>query len=204
MWPSWAFVLFCIIGSITPGPNNIILMNIGLKRGGYQGIPTLLGIAVGFALMFFVVSTGLAQMAKHPLLQNTLTALSAFVLIKMCWDLATANTRAGLHGAEHNDLWVFGFWRAILFQWLNPKGWLVLLAAANLYIHTHGWAVAASHALAAGLIAVVCCWPWLWLGQHLSRWLGTPLRLKITHLTMAALLLLSLGYLVYAHFDITH
>lgn len=54
------FALFAFVASITPGPNNILLTAVGASKGIWRSLPFLWGIALGFAVMIFVVSVALS------------------------------------------------------------------------------------------------------------------------------------------------
>ncbi|MEL6998273.1 MAG: LysE family translocator, partial [Pseudomonadota bacterium] len=46
-----ALAVFAFVTSITPGPNNIMLMTSGVNFGFYRTIPHMLGVGIGFVVM---------------------------------------------------------------------------------------------------------------------------------------------------------
>jgi threonine/homoserine/homoserine lactone efflux protein len=50
-----ALIVFAFVASITPGPNNLMLLASGVNYGFRRSIPHMLGICIGFMLMIFVV-----------------------------------------------------------------------------------------------------------------------------------------------------
>ncbi|MEE3093367.1 MAG: LysE family transporter, partial [Pseudomonadota bacterium] len=54
-----AFAIFAIVAAGTPGPSNVLLTATGANVGIVRGIPALLGVSVGMAIMMFIVAFGL-------------------------------------------------------------------------------------------------------------------------------------------------
>ena len=55
----YALAVFAFVTSITPGPNNVMLMASGANFGFRRSIPHMLGIGVGFMVMVGLVGLGL-------------------------------------------------------------------------------------------------------------------------------------------------
>ena len=55
-----ALALFALVTSVTPGPNNLMLMASGANFGFRRTVPHMLGVGLGFVLMTFLVGIGLA------------------------------------------------------------------------------------------------------------------------------------------------
>ena len=51
--------LFLIVSSVTPGPNNAMLMASGVNFGVRRSLPHLLGVQIGFTVMLLCVGLGL-------------------------------------------------------------------------------------------------------------------------------------------------
>ncbi len=58
-----AVVLFAISSSVTPGPNNIMVMTSGVNFGVRKSVPLLVGICIGFSIMLALVGVGFALLA---------------------------------------------------------------------------------------------------------------------------------------------
>jgi len=184
--------LFTIAGSITPGPNNLMLMSSGTNFGFRRSIPHILGVGIGFALMTALVGLGLAQLfTLYPLSQRVLKWASVAYLVYLAWKIATApppSPSGGPSGARP-----LTFLQAASFQWVNPKAWTMALTALSAYmppINPYLGLV-----VVAGLIGVInipCISCWNLLGVQLRRFLGEPLKLRIFNIAMALLLLASL------------
>jgi threonine/homoserine/homoserine lactone efflux protein len=54
-------VTFAFVTSITPGQNNLMLMASGANFGFQRTIPHMLGVALGFVFMAFLMGIGLSK-----------------------------------------------------------------------------------------------------------------------------------------------
>ena len=60
-----ALVIFAIVMSVTPGPNNVMLLASGVNYGFRRSIPHMFGITIGFSFMIVVVGLGLGQVFER-------------------------------------------------------------------------------------------------------------------------------------------
>ncbi|MEO0666257.1 MAG: LysE family transporter, partial [Pseudomonadota bacterium] len=78
---TFALLTFAFASSITPGPNNMMLMASGANFGMARSVPHLAGIAVGFAVMITLVGFGLAQLFElFPVLHTVLKVAAALYM----------------------------------------------------------------------------------------------------------------------------
>ena len=184
-----ALFVFALVSSITPGPNNLMLMASGANFGLRRTVPHMLGVAGGFVGMIVMVGAGLAQLFQiYPAAHTVLTVLSAIYLLYLAWKIATAGpARAG--DATGKPL---NFWQAAAFQWVNPKAWTMALTAVAVYAPSQSlWAVAGVAGV-FGLINLPCVSAWTLLGQRLRGLLADPRRMRLFNRALALLLLGSL------------
>ncbi|MEM7615948.1 MAG: LysE family translocator, partial [Pseudomonadota bacterium] len=121
---------FAFVTSITPGPNNIMLMTSGANFGFRRTIPHMLGVGLGFCLMIVLVGFGLAAIFEtYPVARMILKGLSVVYMLWLAWKIAHASapTQQGGEGTP------ITFLQAALFQWVNPKAWAMALSAVTLY-----------------------------------------------------------------------
>jgi threonine/homoserine/homoserine lactone efflux protein len=182
-----AFLLFSIAAAGTPGPSNVLLAATGAQVGVLRGLPCLLGVALGMAAMMFAVALGLgtAILASPGLLEGV-RWIGVIVLCWLAWKIATAP--AGGVDATARPVGLVG---AAVFQWINPKSWLVCASAAATFLHPPaGSALGQSAALGFLflLAAVPSCLPWLAFGAVLPRVLRSERELRIFNRAMGALL----------------
>jgi threonine/homoserine/homoserine lactone efflux protein len=185
-------VLFCFVSSITPGPNNLMLMATGANFGARRAAPHASGIVLGFTFMIVAIGLGVAQLFQsYPLAHQVLGGVSVIYLIYLAYKTATARTN--LDSPEPTGKPIT-FWQAAAFQWVNPKAWTMALAAVTVYAPqpvTYKEVIVV--AVIFGAINLPCISVWLLLGVKMRRFLTTPARLRSFNWTMAGLLLLSLA-----------
>lgn len=194
-----AFALFSVAMAGTPGPSNTLLTATGASVGVVRGLPAILGVAIGMAVLMFVVSIGLgALILSIPWLLIALRLVGGAVLLWLAWQIATSSTHQA-HSGETNAARPVGFFGALSFQWLNPKGWLARTSAAAAFTPspTESAALhAAMLALIFFLVSIPSCTVWLAFGALLQRTLRTPRAQRLFNLTMSALLVISVAVLL--------
>lgn len=173
-----AFSVFAVVATITPGPNNIMLASSGAAFGFRRSIPHMLGIAIGFPVMVALVALGLGPLlSAYPLIHQVMQVVGAAFLFYLSWRIFQARrARLALNAAGARPL---SFWQAAAFQWVNPKGWQMALAAVTAYATpTPGSQI--PDALTLSLIFFAAAWvgvtPWVWLGMKIEALLTTENR----------------------------
>ena len=180
---------FAFASSITPGPNNMMLLASGVNYGFRRTIPHMFGISIGHSVMVILVGLGLAGLfTTYPAARTGLTVVSVAYLVWLAWKIATAAppNPAAPKGRP------FTFLQAALFQWVNPKAWTMALTAISLYTPQSNVLTVLTVAAvfsATNLPSVSC---WAALGTALRGFLSDPRRLRAFNWTMAALLIASL------------
>ena len=183
--------LFAISAAITPGPNNIMLMASGLNFGIQKSIPHLLGVAIGFPIMIIIIGFGFELVfEKFPLLHDFIKIVGIAYLIYLAWRVATSSKQS-LEGAKPIPL---RFWQAVLFQWVNPKAWVMATGAIAAYtsLSADFFTQVMIIALTFMLVAFPCAGSWLVFGSSLKRYLQKPVYLQAFNVTMALLLIASI------------
>lgn len=188
-----ALVTFAFVSSITPGPNNLMLMASGANFGFRRSIPHMLGISVGFCLMVFLVGIGLAQIfERYPDLHLALTVVSVVYLLWLAWKIATA--APAQEGQAKGK--PFSFLQAAGFQWVNPKAWAMALTAVTVYAPGQTiWAMGVV-AVVFAVVNLPSVSTWTVAGQQMRRFLNTGSRLRMFNWTMAILLVASLAMVI--------
>lgn len=190
-----ALLLFAFVSSITPGPNNLMLMASGANFGFRRSIPHMLGIGFGFVFMIFLLGNGLIRLFDlFPPAYQILKVVSVVYLLWLAWKIANAGApKPGKDGGRP-----LTFLQAALFQWVNPKAWTMATTAITIYAPDRTvWAIA----IVAGAFAAVnlpSISTWTVMGQQVSRILSNPTRLKAFNWAMAGLLVASLYPVLYA------
>jgi threonine/homoserine/homoserine lactone efflux protein len=190
-----AFVTFAAVVAGTPGPSNALLTAVGARAGFRRGLPSLLGQVTGMGAMLFAITLGLGDvLLAHPLVLQVLKWGGAAMLCWMAWRIATAGDAEGAATGPA------GFLGMAAFQWINPKGWLVSVAAVATFLDRRAGSAlvqAAVFAILFTLVALPSCAPWLAFGAALQRFLRTPRARRVLNGVMAALLAASTILLVW-------
>jgi threonine/homoserine/homoserine lactone efflux protein len=184
-----ALVAFAFVTSITPGPNNIMLMTSGANFGFRRTLPHMAGVALGFVFMAAAVGLGLVGLFEAwPVSYTILKAVSVGYLLWLAWKFAHAAPpeRGGAGGRPMT------FVQAAAFQWVNPKAWAMALTAVTAYAPGRGTAAVLTVAAVFGAVNLPSVGAWALAGQGMRRFLSTPARLRAFNWTMAALIVLSL------------
>lgn len=185
-----ALCLFALVSSITPGPNNLMLMTSGVNFGFQRTIPHMLGVAIGFTLMVALVGIGLVQVFDvYPISYDLLKVCSVLYLLFLAYKIA--NAAAPQSGGKASGK-PFTFIQAALFQWVNPKAWTMALTASAVYSPTHTITASAAVALVFGVVNLPAVSLWALLGTRVRNLLTNKRRLNVFNYTMAFLLVLSL------------
>lgn len=182
-------VLFAFVSSVTPGPNNLMLMASGANFGFRRSIAHMLGIGIGFTVMIVLVGLGLIKLFDaYPVSHLVLKTSSVMYLVWLSWKVA--NAAAPRHSQIAGT--PMTFLQAAAFQWVNPKAWSMALTATSLYAPGQSVSAILLVALVFGLINLPCVSLWTVLGQQMRKILTNPLRLRIFNWIMAGSLLASL------------
>ncbi|MFT4184486.1 MAG: LysE family translocator [Rhizobium sp.] len=185
-----ALLLFAFTTSITPGPNNMMLFASGVNFGFRRTIPHMLGIGVGFLSLLLGVGLGLgALLHTVPLLYTALKFAGGAYLVWIAWKIATSRSLS----EKESGAQPMSFTSAAVFQWVNPKAWVMAVTAMATYTNPQLYLISVllvGFAFAAVNVPSVSTWAGF--GSALRDWLSDPVRLKWFNITMAVLLVLSL------------
>ncbi len=186
----WALVAYSFATSVTPGPNNLMLLASGVNFGFRRSIPHMLGIGGGFVFLLLCVGFGLGQLLERaPSLHLVLKIAGAAYLLFLAWKIATSGPieeKAG--GAVPMT-----FLQAAAFQWVNPKAWFMAITAMSVYTIPASYTFSVLLiALVFGVVNVPSVSIWCGMGTAMRRFLSSPKTLRIFNVTMALLLVASL------------
>ena len=167
----------------------------GANAGILRGLPCLFGVTTGMGLMMFLVPLGLGSLVlAYPLALRALNWGGAAFLLWLAWKIATS---ASLDSTVAGD--PVGYVGAAVFQWVNPKAWLVTASAAGTFLHADSGSSVTQAASLGGLFALAALpsgFVWLAFGASVHHVLGTRRRLRAFNITMGVLLALSIALIV--------
>ncbi len=126
----WSFLLIAVPAFFTPGPNNLMLMTSSAKFGLSRTLPHAAGVAVGYPLMVFAVALGLGEVFNAvPSAKLVLKYFAAAYLLWMAWQML--GLRIGEVATRERPLRPH---EAVLFQWINPKGWVMAVTFGGAFV----------------------------------------------------------------------
>jgi threonine/homoserine/homoserine lactone efflux protein len=188
--PDWLPLFgFAIAGSVTPGPNVLMVAAAAAGHGMRATAPHLLGITIGFGAMILLVGLGLAgALAASPALHEGLRWVGATWLFWLAWKIAAAPPPG--EGEARPPLGLLG---AALFQWVNPKAWMLTTAAITAYTRAEAPLVPQVIAIAGVFLAVQipCLLIWAGLGAGARHFLRDDGALRRFNIAMGVLLAIS-------------
>ncbi len=197
----WGAALFMLVSSVTPGPNNTMLMASGVHFGFRRTLAHLMGVQLGFGFMVVAVGLGLhTVLAQFPAFYALVRLAGAAYMVWMAWSLASARPHVavpaalddGLHSAQDGAK-PLGFWGAVLFQWVNPKAWVMAVTIMSAYMPPGaGLLQIAPLGMLYVALGFPCSSVWVGFGSALRSYLQDPFRMRVFNCSMAAALLLSL------------
>ncbi|WP_265518075.1 LysE family translocator [Nitratireductor luteus] len=178
-----AVVIFAFVSSVTPGPNNFMLLASGVNFGFRRTVPHMFGIAAGFCSLLLAVGFGLgAVLNAYPELHLALKIAGGAYLLYLAWRIATSRKLGQSTNAHARPM---RFVEAAAFQWVNPKAWVLAVTAMTLY--TSPEAPFLSVMLVAAAFVIVnfpSVSVWAGFGMALRGFLSDPVRLKWFNIAM--------------------
>ncbi|MDR6161227.1 LysE family translocator [Pseudomonas fluorescens] len=185
------FALFALVTSITPGPNNTMLLASGVNFGFNRTIPHMLGISCGFFLLVVAVGFGLgAVFQAYPILYMVLRYVGAAYLLYLAWKIAHSGPVGDGADGQAKPISYLG---AAAFQWVNPKAWIMAIGAISTYTPMQGYFY--NVVVIAAVFAIInlpSVGLWAACGTLLRNVLKDPRWLRVFNWGMAALLVISL------------
>lgn len=186
-----AIIVFAASTTVTPGPNNIMIMASGLNYGIKHSAPHFLGICFGFPAMVIMVGLGFSVVFEiYPLFHEIIKLVGVAYLLYLAWLIASSSPKP----LEIENSKPLSFIQAALFQWVNPKAWIMAMGAVSTYTSASSdiFLQVVFIALAFFIVAFPCVGVWLCFGAVLKKHLKSAKQQKIFNLTMAILLIVSM------------
>jgi len=182
-------IMLAFASAWTPGPNNAMMASSGATFGLRASVPHMLGVALGFPVMAFLVALALGGLYQgSALLREALRWAGAALMLWVAWRIAVAGgaarTAAGARPMRFHE--------AAAFQWINPKAWVMALGIGAQFVRPEAPVVSALVVMAVFVAAgLTSSLGWTGAGHALAGWLARPGRLRGFNLAMAALIVAS-------------
>lgn len=179
---------FAFASSITPGPNNLMLSASGVAFGLQRTLPHLAGVLVGFTSLLLVCASGIGSLIlAFPAVGLALKVCGSLYLVYLAWKMRNALAPQHLDAAARP----LTFAEAVAFQYVNPKGWVMALTAASVFVPAvqPRWLAVIVVCGIFAAVSVPCICTWAVLGVSLRRWLAREKLRRHASLVIAVLML---------------
>ncbi len=186
----FGLITFAFVSSVTPGPNNLMLLSSGLTFGLRRTVPHMLGVTGGFILMVALLGLGLgAVFERIPGFHTGLRLFGMAYLLYLAWRIFNAGVIEEGEGRARP----MTFLEAAAFQWVNPKAWIMALTAIAAYTNPDNYIPSVLMlAVMFGLVNFPSVGVWAGAGMLMRKLLHNPKAVRVVNITMAILLVLSL------------
>ena len=185
-----AFLVFAFVSSVTPGPNTMMLLASGVNFGLKRTLWHLAGVNVGFPLMLLLSGLGFgAIFERYPAIYSVMKIIGILYMLWLAWKIA----RAAPMGAEGRVGQPMSFLQAIVFQWINPKAWAIVIGAIAAYTVPEHFVETLVTITAVYIVAgIPASLIWVVFGAGMRNFLRDPVKVKWFNWAMAMLLVASL------------
>lgn len=183
--------IYSFVMSVSPGPNNTVLLTLSARFGHKGALPHLVGMVIGLSVMVIAMSAGLgAFFTAYPAVYEVMKYAGFSYVLYMAWRIY----RAALPQPAEEGGAATTIWRATLFQWVNPKAWIVIAAFVTAYVPVELGAPSVLIALAMFIgFTMPGAILWVVVGTLLARLLRTPRSQKVFTAVMAVALVASMA-----------
>ena len=197
-----ALAIFMLVNSITPGPNNLMLLHGSIKRGFWACRWHMLGITLGVTVMLWLSYWGMAALVvSFPAVMLIIKVLGTLYLLWLTYQMAKTNFTVIINEAllqeqqrqqagesvievkkSFGEL-PLGFGQALLFQWLNPKAWTMTVVTPSLAMFNAGrpWLDNYSLLAMSAVISILSISCWAAGGHWLRKLVHLPRVMRVIH-----------------------
>lgn len=182
-----AMIIFCLISTITPGPNNLLLAHSSAHFGIKKTLPHVLGIRLGMTSLHITILLGLGEIFQlWPIMHKVCTIIAAGYIIYMAAKIAFAKR----HKTNDNGQ-PMSIIQAAIFQMINPKSWATLITGSSVFTLTGDlfWPSAILGVIMFNIATLPGTFMWITIGKLVSHKLQEPRFNRIFNILMGTLLL---------------
>lgn len=126
----WAsFLTYAVVTAVTPGPNNIMSMSNGNRRGFRGALPFNFGILAGFSAVMILCTTFCSLLSTWiPKIKMPMLIVGACYMLYLAWE--TFRSSDDIEENHSRD----GFVSGLLLQFINPKIYIYCIMSMEAYI----------------------------------------------------------------------
>jgi threonine/homoserine/homoserine lactone efflux protein len=190
---SFTLITFALAGSGSPGPNNTMLLASGVRFGFRQTLPHIVGTAVGIGALVIAIAAGFGVVFDVvPGAQLALKTVGSLYLLYLAMRLATSRTIDNTSISKP-----LNFWEAVIFQFVNPKGWVFAIAVVAAFLPPRLPAIVGGLVVAGILTFVVAGTAAMWAlgGAAVSGLVARERSARVANILLAILMVASVAFL---------
>lgn len=188
-------IVFCCATTLIPGPNNLILLQSGIKFGFMRNVPLVVGMSLGFSILVFCVAGFIGTLIKGNIFfEYGIKILGFCYFTYIAGHLLFAN-----RSSSQETLPRLNFWMSGILQWVNPKAWVMALGVSATFMGQEESILESS--LIISIIYFICSLPclsaWVGLGRFIQRTVHNMSTLMWINRILAIVLFISLFTLLF-------
>ncbi len=186
---------FSLAMSISPGPVNMIILSSGVNYGVKKTVPYVSGATIGFTLLLLFIGLIFEQFVNaYPALLKYLAIFGSLYIVYMGYRIACAKPEIVIKKQV-----IPKFHQGFILQWLNPKAWLACVSGASIFSSVDSYTPFLTFVSIYFLVCYLSLLAWAVLGDKISFFLSSDIRLRIFNVLMGLLLVLTALMLIYQH-----
>lgn len=186
-------LIYAFSMAITPGPNNLIALTVGVNYGFRRALPFTFGVVVGFNIMLSIVAFGFGEViSSSEKLMEIMSYVGVGFIFYIGYKTMTASTQ--INTKEDSSA---GFIHGVMFQWVNPKAWTACLgsiAAFNIAGNVQGIMLYMAISIVVVFFSVAF---WAYAGSKITRFLEDQRNHRIFNVVMGGCLMLVGVYILF-------
>lgn len=184
-----SIAIFGFVTAVTPGPNNTMLLSLGANFGARRALPFINGIMVGLTTTLTSLSLGFgAVLTAFPAVYQVMKIVGFSYIVYLAYKIIRSTKAVSAKESTY-----IGFVKAIGFQFINPKAWIVGATLTTTLIPVGAGFGPTALSI---VIFLVTTWPgafiWASIGQSLATLLNNERRRAIFNWTSGILLVASM------------
>lgn len=191
-----AMFSFSLAMSISPGPVNMVIVSSGANYGIRKTFSFVSGSTIGFTLLLLCIGLGFHEVISvYPSFLSYLSIAGALFIVYIGYLIASSKPELEISEQKRPT-----FLQGFLLQWLNPKAWIACLAGVSLFSEPDSHNIFLTFSLIYFFVCYLSLFSWSVLGDRVTVFLNSALRLKLFNLSMGGMLIVTAGLLLYSQF----
>lgn len=184
-----SFLVLAVIMSVTPGPNNLMVLFSSVRFGARKTLDHISGASAGSALMLLLVDLGMHEIfTLFPVIQVAMKYCGAAYILYLSWRILASTGEIQAAGSSQP----MSFIGATFFQLINPKSWIMASVAISTCLPAvFSFTDIAFYTVLFAVVCFPCVGIWAWFGGIIKQYLMDTRLVRRFNQTCAGLLALS-------------